>query len=710
MPERGVNKLNVQSSLQLFDSISRPLQKITQALNITTSAMEELNNTSSQTNTVGRSFEAARQQIRSAEIDIRNAINQSTTSQNRFNRSVRAGKSEVNNLMNTIKGMAAAYLTFQGTRSAMNISDDYINSLARLDMINDGSQTTGELQDKIFVAANNSRGNYTDFATAAGKMGMLASESFRNNDELIGFTELMQKSFKVGGASTQEQQAGMYQLTQAMAAGKLQGDEFRSIMENAPMLAQAIADFSGKSKGELKDMSAEGTITADIIKGAMFHAADEINEKFTTMPKTFGTVWTQIKNKAIKSFSPVIQTVNNFINSDVGTSAINSVSSSMAVLAGVLGIVVDMVIAVSTFIKNKWSIIEPIVWGVVAVVGTYTAALVANNIVQGISTGIQTIQALAIAAKTRATIADIAATRGLTVAQWGLNVAMLANPIGLVVLSIVAIIAAIYGAIAIINKFAGTSISATGVIIGSFATMGAYIWNLLLAIFEHILGVINALVNPFIRIANFIGNVFTSPVSSIIYLFQSMADSVLATLQKIASAMDFVFGSNMADSVASWRSGLKNMADAAVQKYAPDENYKKIMNELNLNVNDLGLKRMNYNDAYSAGYNAIKNLKGKFSLPDIKDFSVDMDKLNIGRVDEVGKIKDTVDISSEDLKMMRDLAEMRNIQNFVTLTPVVQVQTGDITEKVDVEEVVREIERSMKEEIRASAEGVYGHE
>jgi len=189
----------------------------------------------------------------------------------------------------------------------------------------------------------------------------------------------------------------------------------------------------------------------------------------------------------------------------------------------------------------------------------------------------------------------------LTVAQWALNSALLASPITWIILAIIALIAIFYAVIGIINKFAGTSISATGVIFGAFAVLGAFLWDLFLGLLELVFGVINAMVNPFIRIANFIGNVFTNPISAIIYGFQSMADSILAILEKIASAMDFVFGSKMAGAVAGWRSGLKNMADAAVKEYAPNENYQKVMNELDLSVSDLGLKRWNYSDAYKSG-------------------------------------------------------------------------------------------------------------
>jgi tape measure domain-containing protein len=192
-------------------------------------------------------------------------------------------------------------------KKGIDITDEFTNTAARLNLINDGLQTQAELQDKIFAAADRSKGAYTDMATAISKMGILAGENFGSNDELIAFTELIQKSFKVGGASATEQSSALLQLTQAMSAGRLQGDEFRSIMENAPMIADAIAKFTGKSKGDLKEMSADGVITSDIIKNAMFMAADDINAKFETMPMTFADSWNKLKNAALQDFEGIIQ-------------------------------------------------------------------------------------------------------------------------------------------------------------------------------------------------------------------------------------------------------------------------------------------------------------------------------------------------------------------------------------------------------------------
>ncbi|RDA73744.1 tail tape measure protein, partial [Hafnia paralvei] len=195
-----------------------------------------------------------------------------------------------------------AYLGFQALRTGIEATDNYTNQNSRLALINDGLQTQAELQNKIYQAAQRSRGAYGETVSSVAKLGLLAKDAFSSNNETIAFAELMNKSFKISGASISESTNGMYQLTQAMAAGRLQGDEFRSVMENAPMLAQAIAKYTGKSMGELRKMSSEGEITANIIKNSLFSMADDINKKFATMPMTFETAWTRIKNQTVATF------------------------------------------------------------------------------------------------------------------------------------------------------------------------------------------------------------------------------------------------------------------------------------------------------------------------------------------------------------------------------------------------------------------------
>lgn len=712
----------ISSTLRMFDEMSRPLQNITQGMNLMLSSMRQMQNATAQNTNIGRTLVAAQERIAAAEAGIRQAIDQSTRAQDRFNRSsqnsaglinqasgaqdrfnasAQNGARHTNAILGNLKGIVATYISLMGLRAGMNTSDDYISTQARLKLINDGSQTDAQLQSKIFAAADRAQGNYGVMANSTGKLGLLAGDAFSNNNEIIRFTELMQKSFKVGGSSTMEQQSGMYQLTQAMAAGKLQGDEFRSIMENAPMLASAIADFTGKSKGELKKMSAEGTITADIIKGALFNAADDINSKFATMPMTFGGVFNKVKNNALQAFGPLIERISSMLNSPGGTTFINNVSSSIERAAFVADKLLTLVSGIYGFISSNWGMIVPIVMGVVG-------ALIAYNAVMGIA-WLTTLKDLVVkGAHTIASWAETAAIIALIIAQDGLNAALRACPITWIIIAVILLIAVFYAVVAAINKFAGTSLSATGLIFGAFAVLGVGIWNI-------IVGVINAViqflwtffVEPWISIIEWVLNVFNGG-------FNSFGDAVANLLGQIISwflglgkvvtkIIDAIFGTD-------WTSGLSSLQDK-VLSWGKNDDAITLTREAP-SLNDIGITRGDFSDAWNSGYKAGENLADKFSLSNILGTNKLTDNLpndipDIGKVGEVGKIKDKVDISNEDLKIMRELAEMKNIQNFVTLTPTVAVTTGDIHNGQSVDTIVGKIKTMLETEIASSASNVY---
>ena len=480
--------------------------------------------------------------------------------QDQLNKRISTGGSKASGLLSKIKGIAAAYLGMNAVKGLVGLSDTLTSGSARLELIVDDGGSVDALEEKIYRSAQRSRANYVDTMQTVSKLGLVAPDAFKNNDQLIAFTELVNKNFVVGGASATEMSSAMYQLTQAMGSGRLQGDEYRSIIENAPLLAKSIEDYMRNVqgvKGTMKEWAADGLLTANVIKAAVFNSADEVEARFNAMPMTWGQVWNSMQNKATKALDGVLIKINQLANNPKVQSTIDSLISTVGTLAGVLAGVFGLVCNIYNFMAQNWGWLGPIVWGIVAAVIAYNTAMLISNTIQGISTALKTIAAIAAVAHGTATVAEAAATTGMTAAQVAFNAALYACPLTWIILLIIAIIVIIYAVIGAINKLTGSSISATGVILGALAAAGAFVWDLFLGILELILGIINYLINPFIELANFIGNVFTNPVSSIIYLFQGMADNVLAILQKIASALDFVFGSNMADTVQGWRDGLK---------------------------------------------------------------------------------------------------------------------------------------------------------
>lgn len=640
----------VSSTLKMFDAISGPLKGITQSLNMTISAMQSMQNAANSNVKIDRTLIVAKQQLAKAETEIRRQIENTTKEQERFNRSVNKSTKEANGLLQTLKGVVATYLTFNAAQGIARISDEYVNTQARINLVNDGLQTTAELQQKIFAAANRSLGNYTDMAAVIGRMGILASEAFKSNDELVAFTELMQKSFRVGGSSTMEQQAGMYQLSQAMAAGKLQGDEFRSIMENAPMLANAIAKFTGKSKGDLKTMSADGTITADIIKGAMFAAADDINKKFAQMPKTFGTIMTLIKNSAYQNFGPAISKMSEMLNNEKVQQNIASLGKLFGDAAVAAIGLLNAIGYVYNFVSTNWSTIEPILWGIVAAIGAWK------------------------------------------IAQIGLNIALTANPIGVTIM----LISALIGVIVYLVKWFMNAWETND----QFAAGLMRAWNSVLGFFDQV---------PifFMKVGYGIINAFETARSTSLRLMQDLVNGLITHVNALIHHLNKIPGVSIeainkvefAVSAAAEAEAIRQAGDKAIA--AMEMNAVKKATDREQKV----LKMLDDRAAKRAAAATDKENAAEKGI-DFGKFAIGLD--SIDKVGEVGKIKNKVDISSEDLKTMRELAEMKNIQNFVTLQPTVQV-TGDnhYSTGYDIDTVIARIERELEEGIASSARAVW---
>lgn len=651
----------VTSTLRMYDAMTGPLKRVTQSMNILISTMYQMQNATNRNVQIDKSLSVAKQQIATAEAEIKQAIEQSEAAQQGFNRQVHEGTTRVNGLLSGLKSMAAAYLSVQSAQAVMRITDEYINTQSRLNMINDGLQTTYQLQNKIFAAANRSRGSYEAMASAVGRLGLLARGVFKNNDEMIAFTELMQKAFKISGASTMEQEAAMYQLTQAMASGRLQGDEFRSIMENAPLLADAIAKYTGKSKGALREMSQEGTITAGIIKGAIFAAADEINGKFETMPKTFGDVFNLIKNNALQAFGPVLERINQFLNSSTGVNLMNNISQAIFIAAAATEQLLTGLSYVFNLISAHWPEIEAML---IAIGTVYLVTI---------------IKQLAI-----------------IVAEWlAINRPILATAAAIGVL------------ILVLRELGVTTEQVVGFIGGVFYTLFAFFQNLIAVAWNNILAYAEFLANVFIDPVYAIKKLFYDLCRNVSEFFTNLFNGIISGLNWIIQMVNKVAGTSF--------STIDKLSNDWVEKLKPTTNK---------NVIDLSKYRMAQMDlatAYSQGYkwasgsfnNLAKAISGIGKLPSLQSPSIGGIKIpgdigKVGKVDEVGKINDTVDISSEDLKVMRELAEMKSIQNFVTLTPTVTVNTGPVNKEADIDTIIRRIEESLERDIAIAAQGVYG--
>ncbi len=573
-------------------------------------------------------------------------------------------------------------------KKGLDYTDELTLTKARLNLINDGQRTTVELQDQIFAAAQRSRGEYGLMAQSVAKLGLLAGDAFKSNDEMIAFSEMLNKSFKVSGSSTQEISSATYQLTQAMAAGKLQGDEFRAIMENAPMLADAIAKYLGKSKGELKELSSEGVITSDIIKNALFSSADDINAKFETMPKTFGDATTNIKNNVMRTFQPIADKISEMLNSEKFNSALNLIISGIALVGSIIIPILDVIFSILggiyDFISTNWPTISLILMtiGMVLLPTIISSlwSLISGFIVMGVN----------------ALIAGIQAFIGMMLAL---------GPIGLIIVALLAIIG--------ILKIFGVSFEQTfGFIGGVVGVTIAFIWNLFLGLFDFVLSIVNYFRTMWQGFADFFKNLFKDPLGAAVLLFMKFADAVLGIVEGVAKLIDKVFGSNLAGSVDKFRGKAKQFADDfAKEKGLDNTEVEQLTSE------SFGLKRMEYDAAWNKGAeiggnigagldNIMGSIGGIFdqnkSLED-QLAGYDMNSMIDGNgnlpVDVKKNSDKEVDISDEDLKMLRDIANKDYMLNYKQITPNVNIEFGDVRETADVGKIKKELQRMMEEEL-----------
>lgn len=702
----------IRSQMVLNDGISGVLKRITNGLSTTLNAFEQVQRASGRAVDVTQ-IQAARAALAEANRDVDNmaeAYRRAAQQEEVLNKGLRNGASAADGLLGKVKGIVTTLAAGAGAKAVLGLSDQLASSSARLSLIVDDGGSVDALEQKIMASAQRSRASYLGTMQTISKLGLQAGDAFNSNDELIRFTELLNKNFVIGGSSATEQAAAMYQLTQAMGSGRLQGDEYRSIIENAPMLAGAIEEYMRNvqgATGAMKDWSSEGLLTADVIKAAVFNSADEVEARFQQMPMTWGQVWTQMQNKAIAAFDPVLSKLNQVANSERFETVTDGIVSGLATIAAVAGVVLDLLISGGSLVVDNWSWLEPIVWGLVA-------AFVAYNTVALITNGLNAATALAEGVKAAALAMSTGVTFAATVAQYGLNAALLACPITWIVLLIIALVAAFYAAVAAINHFAGTSLSATGIVMGAFAVAGAFIINLILGVVNFVIGIGVELYNLIATFANFFANVFNDPVGAIINLFAGMFDFILGIVQSAASLIDTVLGTDMSSAVA----GFRNTVATKVEEIVGDQ--VEVMEKLN--ASDYQIQRIEYGDAWAAGNSLGRGIEDavgglfNFDLGAAENYGADspfaLDDISNNAAltaANTGATADALTATTEELEYLRDIAERDAINRFTTAEVKIDMtgMQNRIEGGADLDGVISALTDGFTEALLTAAEGVH---
>lgn len=626
--------------------------RMTSRLNTMTSAAERLNRSLDTTDALsgtidpGAPFERSAGDIGAAGRQVDNFNNK----QEQAERGAKKVKSVWSGLGGVIKSAIAAF----SVKQVIELADSMTTTRARLDLMNDGLQTTAELQDMIMESANRSRASYQTTADAVAKMGVMAGDAFSSNEELIMFSELINKQFAIAGTSAAGIDAAMLQLTQAMSSGVLRGEELNSIFEQAPTIIQTIADYLGVPIGKIREMAAEGQITSEIVKNAMLASADEINAKFESMPMTFAQVWTIAKNIALEAFQPVLTMIGQG----------------------------------AQWIYDNWSTIAPIFYAVAAAVGVLAVAY-----------GIWKVVTLA-----------------QTIAQWALNSALLASPITWIVLAIAAVVAALVYWINTVGGLKVAWLTACNLVLTAWDWVkigfmtGVYfvmdLWNRLQLAF-YTAGV---------NIQNFMGDM----KAGVLMILQNMVNGAIDIINGFIGVLNKIPGVSI-DAIEKVTFGTTAQLENDAAKQARAADLAAYQDQINSQIaeRDAALDAMKAEAnaataqreaeiAAAKAEAAAANGESGSTEPDWSAYA-DSGNGDIGNVDHVGSvgsIDEDVNIAEEDLKFLRDVAEMRYVQNFVTLTPTVAVD-AKISEKVDVDEVVNRIETRLETEFEAAAEGVY---
>ena len=521
---------NIRAAIALYDGVTSPLQSMHKAMGVVLNTFEAMQQASGRAVDTAAIREAREEWAKAGtafdtiEENIRNANNE----QQNFNNSIRGGSNSANGLLSIIKKVAIAAGGIAGINKVLNISDELASTKARLNLLVDDGGSVEALEQKIMASAQRSRSAYFDTASAVAKLGLNAGNAFGGNmDQVIAFMEQVNKQFVIGGATAQEQSNAMIQLTQAMAAGALRGEELNSILDGAPGIARAIEKYMGIAEGSIKTVAQEGKVTAEVVKNAMFAMADETNAKFDSMPKTWAQIWAGMKNQALSMFAPILTKINQIANSSKFQQVTTALINGLAGVANIASSVLDILISIASVIVDNWSWIQPIIMGIVAAMLIYNGVMLVGNTIMAVQAAVKAIH-------TAMTTAWSVATFTATVAQQGLNAALLACPLTWIILLIIAVIAAIYAACAAVAKFTGIANSGFGVICGGIMVVISFFKNLGLSVANIALGIWNALG----ACASNIGTAFHNVISNVQGWFYNLLSTALTVVAGICEALN----------------------------------------------------------------------------------------------------------------------------------------------------------------------------
>ena len=620
-----------------------------------------------------------------------------TRAVSKTNKEYKKSMSLVDGLTKKVHRLASAYLGVMGARAALTASDTITRAENKLNNINGGNTAATQKQlDQMFASSQRSRMGYADMMDNVSKSMMLAGGAFGGNmDNAIRFQEVMAKAYTIGGASAAEMSSSMYQMIQALGSGILQGDELRSVREGAPLAYKEIEKLAQSIYGadkNLKDMASQGLITSDIVVKAMLNAGTKMDEAFAKTDMTFAQAWTNMKNVALKSFEPVLQKLNDLLNSDVGRAIVDGIGTGIQIVAGTLMIIFNTVEKIVTFIQDNWGVISKIL---------LTAATILGGVLL-YYLGLQLMTIGGVIAK----LIHMGAAAVSSAIKWVISWAAMSIPM----LIVIAIIAAIVIALIWMSD---SFTDACGNIVGAVFWLGATLWNIVVGVINGIVQFLwTNFVEPWIGIIELVLNVFNGG-------FNSFGDGVKNLLGQIISwflslgkvvtkIIDAIFGTN-------WTAGLNSLQDSVLQ-WGKNENAITLSRE----APDL-LNRVSSKDAFAKGYSYGEaggqwitdkvsglgdKISGALNLGGLPSTSIAPD---INAIEgNTGKIADSMELTEEDLAYLKDIAHKEWKKEFTTANIKVDMTNNNNVDKdFDLNSLAIGLRNLVEEEMFAVANGVY---
>jgi len=708
----------VSNSLQLKDAMTPVLKQIVKALDSTLTAMASVDKVATREfDNAQNAIRRASEQVEQFRETVQSTNNQGSNSQKKFTKDVADSSTQMDSLINKAKTLLATYLGFQSIKALVNLSDEYAGINSRLNLILDNNEKLDVLQEKIRQSANRTGSSYKAVADSIAKMKMMAGNAFTSNDELIYFMEQMNKQLAITGVKGAQAESVMYNMTQAMSSGVLRGNDFFILSQNMGGYLNGLQKYLGVSRAELKKMAEEGKITADVMKGALYQMASGeggTDAQFAKIPYQWGNIWAITINNIEFALQGLLSNVNQMFNSPVFLAVMTNVEAVAISVINTLTHAFTMLGNIGQFIYNNWSMISPIIYGLTAIIGGYNAALIAMWTWQklvNIATLAGTIVKMGYVAITRGqAVATRFATQGIvgqTMAQWGLNAAILACPTTWIIAGIIALIAIIAVVIAAIIKFSDTTHNAMGLIVGSISAAGAFIWNIFAGLINGLIQLLwTNFVAPSLSTIEFWINVFNGGFNNFGDACKNLIGNIISWFLQLGTVVtkiiDAIFGTD-------WTSGLNNLS-TQLQSWGKNEKAVTLAKEA-----PAPLKRLGYKDSFNKGAEvgdkwgkSLGGLTDSFKIgtkdamkesgfdpSTVKSLASNAADTSKSSKKTADKLSEGINISDEDVELLKETARISFVNRFTTMTPQITATFGDVHETADTKAIMGVIEQSV---------------